>query len=142
MSRCSDCSISNRALRVSALEHPPEVNRALYGNYGRGILLNQIHVGRIVWNKVRMVMFAGMIEQRCPIIHQSSGRAQHLADWTDVDVRFLIIGDVAARERPIGVCGKSDFDPKRNIFPGDPSQRRRRDYLVVSIDPWIGATGT
>jgi hypothetical protein len=51
------------------------------------------------------VMFAGAIEQCRPIIHQSSGRGQHLAGWTDVDIGFLIVGEVFARERPI-VAGR------------------------------------
>src|SRR6267142_4521564 len=48
------------------------------------------------------VTFDGAIEQCCPIVHQSSGRGQRLASWTDVDISFLIVGEGFARERPIG----------------------------------------
>lgn len=34
-------------------------------------------------------MFAGAIQQRCSVVHQSAGRGQHLAGWTDVDIGFL-----------------------------------------------------
>src|SRR6202140_1307076 len=51
------------------------------------------------------VMLAGAVEQCCPVIHQSPGRAQHLAGWTDVEIAFLIVGEVFAGERPI-VAGR------------------------------------
>jgi len=55
------------------------------------------------------VTFAGAIEQCCPIIHQSSGRGQLLAGWTDVDIGFLIIGEGFARERPIGAYRRPEY---------------------------------
>ena len=37
--------------------------------------------------------------------NQSAGRGQRLAGWTDVDIGFLIIVEVSARERPIVAGG-------------------------------------
>jgi hypothetical protein len=62
------------------------------------------HVRTPTWLKLVgvAVTFDGAIEQCRPIVHQSSGRGQRLASWTDVDISFLILGEGFARERPIG----------------------------------------
>ena len=50
-------------------------------------------------------MLASAVEQCCPVIHQRPGRTQHLAGWTNVEIVFLIVGEVFPAERPI-VAGR------------------------------------
>ena len=54
-------------------------------------------------------MLAGAVEQCCPVIHQSPGRAQHLVGWTDVEIAFLIVGEVFAGGR-LTIGDKKEID--------------------------------
>jgi hypothetical protein len=81
-----------RSARTRPAKLETAVWTAVRSHEGRGVLAiaKMVHIA---------VMVAYAVEQCCSVVHQSAGRGQHLAGWTDVDIAFLIIVEVSARER-------------------------------------------